>query len=373
MFRSRTAASIAALAALATVAAAAFTAVRAEAAGAHEFGEMVDYPMTFPVQGPVSYVDGFHEERSSGLHHAADLMAPKGTPVVAVAAGTVERVNWSREPSDLRPDHCCSVTIRHDDGWEAWYVHLNNDSPGTDDGSVWGIADGITPGARVEEGQLIGWVGDSGNAEATPPHLHFELYDHRGVSVNPYQALRVAETGTPSCVLSGTADFGGLLNTARLLRTGTRGTDVTGLQRFLSAVGFEPGPADGVFGPLTDAALRSFQSDRGLIVDGIAGPQTLFAISDYTGHTGRGLLLLLDPNGRLLTFTGHGNDIALLQRWLNALGYDAGPPDGIFGALTQGALQRLQRDSELAADGRFGADSRGAMARALGVRAVRSC
>ncbi len=73
-----------------------------------------------------------------------------------------------------------------------WYIHLNNDTPGTDDGLGWGFADGISSGVHVTAGQLIGWVGDSGNAEWTASHLHFELHHPDHGSVNPYPHLREA-------------------------------------------------------------------------------------------------------------------------------------------------------------------------------------
>jgi hypothetical protein len=162
----------------------------------YTYGQMVDYPMIFPVAADADtaamWGDWFYAARPNGDHHAQDIMAPKMTPVVAPVAGTIGGVNWSWNPDDLNPDRCCTLTLDHDDGWESWYIHLNNDTPGTDDGLAWGIAEGIVPGGRVEAGQLLGWVGDSGNAEETPPHLHFELRTPDGVIVNPYEALLAA-------------------------------------------------------------------------------------------------------------------------------------------------------------------------------------
>ena len=59
-----------------------------------------------------------------------------------------------------------------------------------------------------------------------------------------------------------------------MLRKGSSGDDVATLQKRLAAVGFDPGGADGIFGPKTEAALKAFQEANGLAVDGIAGPAT---------------------------------------------------------------------------------------------------
>ena len=117
-------------------------------------------------------------------------MGVKLQPVVAVADGTVggiypEPGGWFQGEGS-----CCAMTLEHDDGWSSWYIHLNNDTEGTDDGLGWGFADGIEPGVHVVAGQLIGWVGDSGNAESCNcPHVHFELHDPNNVIVNPYPHL----------------------------------------------------------------------------------------------------------------------------------------------------------------------------------------
>ena len=177
----------------------------------NEFGEMVFYPMVFPVGGTNYFYDSFYSPRccSSGeVHHATDIMSPKMTPILSPVNGTIRNVNWSWNPDNIDYSRCCTLAIDHNDGWSSWYIHINNDTPGTDDGRgalgpivdgqinpAWGIAPGIEPGVEVVAGQLLGWVGDSGNAEGTGSHLHFELIDPYGVRVNPYQALLDAKNG----------------------------------------------------------------------------------------------------------------------------------------------------------------------------------
>lgn len=148
------------------------------------------YDMYFPVIGDNYYSDTWGACRGTNCsrsHEGTDIMADKMIPIVAVAAGTVY---WAH--ADQGGD-CCAMGLRHDDDWVSYYIHMNNDTPGTDDGLGWGFADGIAVGTHVEAGELIGWVGDSGNAENSGSHLHFELHQPGGVKVNPYPHLMVAE------------------------------------------------------------------------------------------------------------------------------------------------------------------------------------
>jgi murein DD-endopeptidase MepM/ murein hydrolase activator NlpD len=151
----------------------------------------------FPLAADARLLRDFGDPRGRGrTHEGMDLIAPKMTEVRAVASGTV---SWMH---DERGGRCCDVEIEHDDGWSARYIHLNNDSPGTDDGEGWGFVDGLRPGSRVEQGQVIGWVGDSGNAEAAGSHLHFELRRPDGHAVDPYDTLARAR-GTDQAPASG--------------------------------------------------------------------------------------------------------------------------------------------------------------------------
>ncbi len=151
-----------------------------EAQAQSQEDEIYGSSMYFPVIGENHYTNTYLAPRSEGrLHHGVDIMAEKMIPVIAVADGTV---GWIH---DTIGDDCCSMALQHDDGWESWYVHLNNDTPGTDDGQGFGFAEGIESGAHVFAGQLIGWVGDSGNAEWTGSHLHFEIHEPGGVVVDP--------------------------------------------------------------------------------------------------------------------------------------------------------------------------------------------
>ncbi len=147
------------------------------------------YPITFPVVGDTYYSDTFGAPRSGGrTHKGIDIMGYgwKGLPVVAAHDGTITLTTESAGRD------CCAIWgLTGDDGWSSLYIHLNNDTPGTDDGKGWGFAPGIDVGVHVKEGQLVGWVGDSGNAEWVSPHLHFELHKD-GVAVNPYPSLEAA-------------------------------------------------------------------------------------------------------------------------------------------------------------------------------------
>lgn len=145
--------------------------------------------IVFPVIGNSSYVNDYDAPRSNGKHNAIDIIANKRQGVVSATDGVIERV-WYPQPS-----WGYHITIRDSDGYKYEYLHLNNDTPGTDDGRGGGMhayAPDMVRGNTVKKGQLIGWVGDSGNAEDTVPHLHFEIIRPNGHPMNPYQSLRSA-------------------------------------------------------------------------------------------------------------------------------------------------------------------------------------
>ncbi|MBD0337933.1 MAG: M23 family metallopeptidase [Thermoleophilia bacterium] len=131
----------------------------------------------FPVHGPASFADTFGADRAVVVwHHGEDIIAPLGAPVLAVADGTVFSVGWN----DLGGNR---LWLRDLNGNEFYYAHLSAFSPLAVDG------------ARVKAGDVLGFVGNSGDAEATPPHLHFEIHPvsllglgYDGV-INPYKYL----------------------------------------------------------------------------------------------------------------------------------------------------------------------------------------
>jgi len=335
----------------------------------HAFGEMVDYPLAFPVGGDATVGDRsqFWDARATGIHQAQDILAAKLTPVYAAAGGTIAYVNFSRNPAYLNPERCCTLVVDHDDGWESWYLHLNNDTPGTDDGLGWGIAEGLVPGSRVQAGQLIGFVGDSGNCETIPgcpPHLHFELRDPAGVAVDAYQSLLAAEGRTPACVAPGDELLGALLGSTELLRLGSSGPAVYELQGFLALRGFRPGPLDGSFTEATYRAVRTFQERRGLAVDGVVGSETRGAI--LAASLRPRFADLAADHDRVLMRGDRAPQVRELKRWLRAAGYDPGLINGRYSGLTVAAVRAFQRDTPgLAVDGIAGPATRLALAMAI--------
>jgi hypothetical protein len=161
------------------------------AGGAQVDTSETPYPLTFPVAGPNSWTDTWGAPRSEGrTHQGTDIFAEKGTPVVAAATGRIAQIGHGKRAGRY-------IVISHDDGWSSHYLHLNNDSAGTDDGLGGAPAVGIAVGVRVAAGDVIDSVGDSGNAETTSPHLHFELHRPGGIAINPAPHLRVAESSDP--------------------------------------------------------------------------------------------------------------------------------------------------------------------------------
>lgn len=148
-------------------------------------------PITFPVLGGARYVNDFGDPRHGGRKHEGnDLFAEKMRPLLAATNGvinfiTVNEATWG-----------WSLSILGDDGYEYRYLHLNNDTPGTDHGQGGynnAFAAGIQLGSRVVAGEMIGFLGDSGNAEDTPPHLHFEIRDSASTPINAFSSLRAAQ------------------------------------------------------------------------------------------------------------------------------------------------------------------------------------
>ena len=201
----------------------------------------------------------FGTARSGGRRHGGiDIQGDVGDSVVAVAGGTVV----------VRPNNGAAgntVHIRHDDGSLTKYFHLDQFS--------------VHNGQRVEAGQQIGTMGRTGNTPAQgDTHLHFEMW-RGGRQIDPLPHLRGLERD--AAVSARTA-------APEVLRDGASGASVRELQQRLNALGYRGADgnpletASGKFGPQTEHALRAFQADRALKVDGVFGARTRDALSSST-------------------------------------------------------------------------------------------
>jgi murein DD-endopeptidase MepM/ murein hydrolase activator NlpD len=143
---------------------------------------------TFDIGLPISglrrenILDTFDQKRDGGKsHEAADIMAPRGTPIFAVASGTIRKLFLSKPGGH---------TIYQFDAGEIYcyyYAHLDR------------YATGLTEGKSVQRGELIGYVGSSGNADPRAPHLHFAIFQlgpdkhwWKGTAINPFPQLKQA-------------------------------------------------------------------------------------------------------------------------------------------------------------------------------------
>jgi|GEM_PF-1376253 len=129
-----------------------------------------------------------------------------------------------------------------------------------------------------------------------------------------------------------------------VLKLGSRGAEVTELQRRLKKRGFHPGMLDGIFGPAVEAAVKAYQKSEGLLADGIVGPKTLSTLELASGTS-------QSPSMPLLRVGASGDHVERLQKRLSELGFDPGQADGIFGPKTEAALTAFQEEKNLTVDG----------------------
>ncbi len=157
-----------------------------------------------------------------------------------------------------------------------------------------------------------------------------------------------------------------------LLKKGSRGESVLNLQNKLIRLGYLTGPADGIYGNDTVAAVRAFQRDCGLTADGDAGASTLAAL-DKAAATPAPTPIptpvptqapTQTPAYTLLKKGSRGDAVVALQEKLIALGYLTGPADGKYGNDTVAAVKAFQRDYGLTADGDAGSSTQAALMQA---------
>jgi murein DD-endopeptidase MepM/ murein hydrolase activator NlpD len=130
----------------------------------------------FPIAGRHNFVDTFGAPRSDvPVHIGNDVFAAFGTPIVAVADGRLYRVGTLKISGNR-------LWLRDHKGYRYFYAHLSDFSAAAYNG------------ADVHAGEVIGFVGNTGDAEPTPPHLHFEVHMPNGAVVDPYPYLHKWDT-----------------------------------------------------------------------------------------------------------------------------------------------------------------------------------
>ena len=130
----------------------------------------------FPTQGRCSFVDSWHDGRSGGrLHIGVDIVGPKGLAIYAVTDGIITKMYGAE--SKLSGN---AIRLTAADATYFFYAHLDS------------FASGITVGSNVKAGQIIGYMGASGNAGGNS-HLHFEVHPSGGEAVNPYPIVKAVD------------------------------------------------------------------------------------------------------------------------------------------------------------------------------------
>lgn len=257
--------------------------------------------ITFPIEVGYDYnfSDTFGAARSGGRsHEGTDIMVDQMTPLLAAVDGRISYLVDKDQGWGL------ALYLEGDDGYSYRYLHINNDTPGTDDGKeirAYAFPKNIVRGSQVKAGQIVAFAGDSGNAEYTGHHLHFEIWTPGSGSRYDYDSGREAINSYPSLMAAIDENYKleeDIIESApslsnyqftRNLTLGDRGEDVLELQKYLNLAGFTvavsgPGSRDNettYFGPATQSALIKFQKAQGISPAlGYFGPITIAEISN---------------------------------------------------------------------------------------------
>ena len=147
--------------------------------------------IVFPVLGPVQYADDFGAPRAGGPHQGNDIMAAKQSLALAAEAGKIKF--WTSSAAAG-----CMLYLYGVSGTTYYYIHLNNDLTKRNDNrgkcvAGTAYAKGLKSGARVSAGQVIAYVGDSGDADGIHAHLHFEVHPGGHSAVDPFPFLQAAQ------------------------------------------------------------------------------------------------------------------------------------------------------------------------------------
>lgn len=148
------------------------------------------HTIVFPIVGPATYENDFGDPRGQGSHQGNDMMTAWKAPLVAAEAGKVRIYTGSSRAG-------CMLYLYGSSGTTYLYIHLNNDLTAKNDNKGRckpgiAFAEGLKDGQRVRAGQLIGYAGDSGDANGVGHHLHFELHPGNRSAVSPYPWLKRA-------------------------------------------------------------------------------------------------------------------------------------------------------------------------------------
>jgi murein DD-endopeptidase MepM/ murein hydrolase activator NlpD len=137
--------------------------------------QLVISGFVFPVADPHTFSSTFGAPRSGGRSHEGnDIFAPMGTPLLATENGVIANVGVGTLGGT-------KLWVYGESGTQYYYAHLI------------AYADGIVEGVHVRAGDVIGYVGNTGNAITTPPHLHFEIHPEGGDAIDPYPLLHAVD------------------------------------------------------------------------------------------------------------------------------------------------------------------------------------